>query len=161
MRVIYNEDTELVTEIERKIKENGGYCPCKVLKNVDTKCMCKKFRDQLAQGYLGECECGLYKSITTVIYLYGDPYYMTDFIHWSDYFSRKGYLVLFPSSFEGGAKTEEERANVEITHKQKIQFSDTIFIIDRYGDLEPMKEVIFEAKRLGKNIMYASETNLK
>ena len=43
-------------EIEQAIKENQGYCPCKIDKNIDTKCMCKMFREQ-EQGL---CECGLY-----------------------------------------------------------------------------------------------------
>lgn len=51
-----NEDAELVKSIRKKLKENGGYCPCSLLKNDDTKCMCKKFREMK----VGECHCGLY-----------------------------------------------------------------------------------------------------
>lgn len=54
-----NEDRELVKEIKRKLLENNGYCPCKLDKNADTKCMCKEFRDQAE----GECHCGLYVKI--------------------------------------------------------------------------------------------------
>ncbi len=49
-------------EIKNKIKEKGGYCPCKLLKNDDTKCMCKEFREQKE----GECHCGLYIKISEV-----------------------------------------------------------------------------------------------
>lgn len=52
-----NNDKELVTEIRNKIKENDGYCPCSLLKNDDTKCMCKEFRESNTRGY---CRCGLY-----------------------------------------------------------------------------------------------------
>jgi len=38
------------------VKDNDGYCPCKLQKNDDTKCMCKDFREQKE----GECDCGLY-----------------------------------------------------------------------------------------------------
>ena len=41
------------------IKENNGYCPCKVLKNEDTKCICKEFLEQKK----GIFECGLYEKI--------------------------------------------------------------------------------------------------
>ena len=41
------------------IKDNNGYCPCRLLKNEDTKCMCKEFREQEE----GECHCGLYVKI--------------------------------------------------------------------------------------------------
>lgn len=32
--------------IQDKLKANGGYCPCSIVKNADTKCMCKAFREQ-------------------------------------------------------------------------------------------------------------------
>lgn len=51
-----NSDTNLVNEIKQKLKDNGGYCPCRLVKNADTKCMCKEFRDMEE----GECHCGLY-----------------------------------------------------------------------------------------------------
>lgn len=51
-----NEDAELVKSIRKKLKENNGYCPCALLKNEDTKCMCKEFREMKT----GECHCGLY-----------------------------------------------------------------------------------------------------
>ena len=51
-----NENKTLVKEIRKKLKENDNYCPCKLVKNEDTKCMCKEFREQES----GECHCGLY-----------------------------------------------------------------------------------------------------
>ena len=55
---INNEEPELVAEILEQIKNNGGYCPCKVIHDQDTKCMCKEFREQQTSG---TCHCGLYK----------------------------------------------------------------------------------------------------
>ena len=49
-------DLELVQEIRQQLKENNGYCPCRIEKTADTKCMCKEFRE-MEQG---ECHCGLY-----------------------------------------------------------------------------------------------------
>lgn len=51
-----NEDKELVKEIMQKIKDNGGHCPCKLIKTENTKCMCKEFREQES----GWCGCNLY-----------------------------------------------------------------------------------------------------
>lgn len=51
-----NEDIELVKEIRKQLKENDGYCPCRIEKIPDNKCMCKEFREQK----IGECHCGLY-----------------------------------------------------------------------------------------------------
>lgn len=57
MKVYFNTDKELVKEIREKLKENGGYCPCRLSKTEDTKCMCKEFREQQEEGY---CHCGLF-----------------------------------------------------------------------------------------------------
>ena len=43
--------------IKELVKQNGGYCPCAIEKNEDTKCMCKDFREQETHGL---CHCGLY-----------------------------------------------------------------------------------------------------
>ena len=60
MKIKLNSDENIVKEIRQKLKDNDGYCPCKLYKNADTKCMCKDFREQSE----GECHCGLYiKSI--------------------------------------------------------------------------------------------------
>lgn len=56
MKIRSNPNRELVKEIREKLKENDGYCPCKIVKNKDTKCICKEF---IEQG-LGPCHCGLY-----------------------------------------------------------------------------------------------------
>lgn len=57
MKIKLNEDKEIVEEIKKALKENDGYCPCRIEKTPDTKCMCKEFREQKEQGY---CHCGLY-----------------------------------------------------------------------------------------------------
>lgn len=56
-KVRKNPDNTFVKEMMEKIKENDGYCPCKLEKSPDTKCMCKEFREQVTEGY---CHCGLY-----------------------------------------------------------------------------------------------------
>ena len=59
MAVKLSEDKELVQEIREKLKANEGYCPCRIEKTPDTKCMCKEFREQS----IGECHCGLYVKV--------------------------------------------------------------------------------------------------
>ena len=61
---INNEEPELVSEILEQIKSNGGYCPCKVMHNDDTKCMCKEFKEilnSIEEPIDSTCACGLYK----------------------------------------------------------------------------------------------------
>ena len=57
MKIVENPDKKIVKEIRKKLRENGGYCPCKLLKTPETKCMCKEFREQKVGGF---CHCGLY-----------------------------------------------------------------------------------------------------
>lgn len=61
MSVRLNEDKEIVSKIRAGLKEKGGYCPCKVLKTPETKCVCQEFRDQIADpNFEGYCHCMLY-----------------------------------------------------------------------------------------------------
>ncbi len=60
MRIEINSDKDLVQEIRNKIKENNGHCACAIIFDEDNKCMCKEFREQIANGIVGECHCGLY-----------------------------------------------------------------------------------------------------
>ena len=48
-------------KILQKVKENDGYCPCKIQKTSDTRCMCKEFRDKIDKREAGKCHCGLYE----------------------------------------------------------------------------------------------------
>lgn len=57
MKIKVNDDEALVTKIRKKLEETGGYCPCKLLRNEDTKCICKEFLKQETEG---PCHCGLY-----------------------------------------------------------------------------------------------------
>lgn len=59
MRVVVNSDEELVSEIRKALKENDGYCPCRLEKIPENKCMCKDFLEQKN----GLCHCGLYNKI--------------------------------------------------------------------------------------------------
>lgn len=56
MKIKLTDDIELKEKILQSLKENGGYCPCRLEKTEDTKCMCKEFREQES----GTCCCGLY-----------------------------------------------------------------------------------------------------
>lgn len=61
MKILLNPDKEAVEVLKNKMKENGGYCPCRLVHNEDTKCICKEFRDQIKDdSYEGYCHCMLY-----------------------------------------------------------------------------------------------------
>lgn len=53
--------------VAQRLKENDDYCPCKLGKSADNKCMCKEFRDTIMNMKYGNdpnatatCHCGLY-----------------------------------------------------------------------------------------------------
>ena len=63
-KVRLNENEEIVKRVKEGLKQKGGYCPCRIGKLEENKCMCKEFRDQIADPeFEGYCHCMLfYKS---------------------------------------------------------------------------------------------------
>ncbi len=60
MKIKLNENKELVATVKEGLKRTGGYCPCLLQRREDTKCMCKDFRDKVADpDYEGYCHCML------------------------------------------------------------------------------------------------------
>ena len=60
LQVKLNPDVDVVAAVQEKLKANEGFCPCSLIKNEDTKCMCKNFRETNVPG---ECHCGLFVKI--------------------------------------------------------------------------------------------------
>lgn len=61
MKIRFNEDKEIVKTIQEGLKARDGYCPCRVSKSEEYKCMCQEFKDQIADpDFEGYCHCMLY-----------------------------------------------------------------------------------------------------
>ena len=61
MKVRFNENKEVVDIVKQGLQQSGGYCPCRRERTEDTKCMCKEFREQIADPeFEGYCHCMLY-----------------------------------------------------------------------------------------------------
>ena len=61
MKIKLNPDTEIVNIVKEGLKKTGGYCPCRLEKTDDTKCMCKEFKEQISNpNFEGFCHCMLY-----------------------------------------------------------------------------------------------------
>lgn len=61
MKITLNENKEIVERIKAGLKKKDGYCPCRIERTEDNKCMCKEFRDQIADpDFEGYCHCLLY-----------------------------------------------------------------------------------------------------
>ncbi len=54
--ICLNPDKQKVEKIREALKRNDGYCPCVAERSEDTKCICKKMKEE------GQCCCGLYVS---------------------------------------------------------------------------------------------------
>ncbi|MCQ2522182.1 MAG: ferredoxin thioredoxin reductase catalytic beta chain [Lachnospiraceae bacterium] len=61
MKISVNSDEQIANVVKEGLKRTGGYCPCRVERTEDTKCMCKEFREQIADPeFEGFCHCMLY-----------------------------------------------------------------------------------------------------
>lgn len=61
MAVKLNDNAEIVAKIKEGLKRTGGYCPCRLQHTAENRCMCKEFRDQIADpNFEGFCHCMLY-----------------------------------------------------------------------------------------------------
>lgn len=61
MKITFNEDKEFVEKIREGLKKKGGYCPCRIQNIEDNVCMCREFREQIADpDFEGYCHCRLY-----------------------------------------------------------------------------------------------------
>ena len=61
MKIRLNEYVETVKIIQEGLKAKDGYCPCRVGKRPEFKCMCQEFRNQIADPeFEGLCHCKLY-----------------------------------------------------------------------------------------------------
>ncbi len=61
MKIKFNDNKEIVDSIKEGLKMTGGYCPCKLDHSEENKCICKEFREQMAdENFEGYCHCMLY-----------------------------------------------------------------------------------------------------
>ncbi len=61
MAIKLNPNKEVVDKIKEGLKRTGGYCPCRIERIEENKCICKEFKSQIADpNYEGFCHCMLY-----------------------------------------------------------------------------------------------------
>lgn len=61
LAVKLNPDKEVVKTVKEGLKRTGGYCPCRIQRTEDYKCVCREFREQIADpDFEGFCHCMLY-----------------------------------------------------------------------------------------------------
>lgn len=61
VKITLNPDQEIVRTVREGLKRTGGYCPCRLERTEDTKCMCREFKEQINDpNFQGYCHCMLY-----------------------------------------------------------------------------------------------------
>ena len=58
MKITLNPDENVVKTVREGLERTGGYCPCRLERTEENKCMCQEFREQIQdpefEGY-GHC----------------------------------------------------------------------------------------------------------
>ena len=61
MKITVNPDAAVVASVKEGLKKTGGYCPCRLQRTEENKCICKEFREQMKDpDFEGFCHCMLY-----------------------------------------------------------------------------------------------------
>ena len=65
MKIKLSDDKELIEEIDKQLDRNlelygERYCPCAIVHDKDSICMCKIFREEIEEG---SCPCGKYVKV--------------------------------------------------------------------------------------------------
>ena len=61
MKIRLNDDAQVVAKVKAGLERTGGYCPCRLQRTEDNKCMCREFREQIRDpNFEGFCHCMLY-----------------------------------------------------------------------------------------------------
>ena len=60
-KIELNPDAEVVKTVKDGLKMTGGYCPCRIQRTEENKCICEEFRRQMEDpDFEGFCHCLLY-----------------------------------------------------------------------------------------------------
>ena len=61
MAIRLNDNELVVKTVKEGLKRTGGYCPCRMERTEENKCICREFRAQMADpNFEGYCHCMLY-----------------------------------------------------------------------------------------------------
>jgi ferredoxin-thioredoxin reductase catalytic subunit len=61
LKILFNENEEIVRTVKAGLERTGGYCPCRLERKEEYKCMCDEFKQQIKDpDFEGYCHCMLY-----------------------------------------------------------------------------------------------------
>ena len=60
-QITLNPDAEVVRTVREGLQHTAGYCPCRLERTEENRCMCREFREQIDDpNFEGYCHCMLY-----------------------------------------------------------------------------------------------------
>ena len=60
-QITLNPDAEVVRTVREGLQHTGGYCPCRLERTEENRCMWREFREQIDDpDFEGYCHCMLY-----------------------------------------------------------------------------------------------------
>ena len=60
-KIRLNDDRETVMRVKEGLERTGGFCPCRVERKPEYKCICDEFKAQIQDpNFEGYCHCRLY-----------------------------------------------------------------------------------------------------
>lgn len=151
-----NPDKELFDEISVAIKDNDNYCCCAIVKEEDTKCMCKGFREFEGTGF---CHCGRYVKIkkTATIAIISSIEDSDRAEQIADSLTAQGFITLTPR-YGDVMNYLEHKSTFDELQKVKIHSADLVFVVNPNVDtMIFLEELIYWAEELKKKIIYEYE----
>ena len=161
LKIKKNPSYDEYSSVAKAIKENNGYCCCKLAHIPDNLCICKEFAEQEEYGF---CECGRYYKTPEfpIITLCGSTRFKDEFLKAQKELTLAGWIVLSVGLFgHAGDKEvweEDTKEFLDNLHKSKIEMSDAIYVINKDGYIgESTRSEIEWARKLYKQIIYMEE----
>ena len=152
--IFKNPFEEEYNEITEAVKINENYCPCMPVKNEDTKCMCKEFRDSKETDF---CHCGRFYKVKnyTTLALLGDTSEDERTINYMDWYERLTHqdFIIFgiPINFYDVQCGSERQFNL---YKSIIAKADALIVLGHDQKIYPMvKDLIEWASSIGKKVL--------
>ena len=149
-----NPNEDALKEIVDAVDANDGYCPCALVRDDDTKCMCKEFRDNEDTDF---CHCGRFYKVRDyeTIALVGDTSEdedMINFGNWIEKLSFQDFIVMgIAINLYDPLFNHEKRKNL---YKSIIAKSDVVVIL---GHSQEITDIVIElidwANAIGKKVL--------
>lgn len=155
-----NPNTDSFKVISDAVKQNDNYCCCAIVKDEDTKCMCKNFREQTESGF---CHCGRFLKVKDypIITILCHPLDTVSADKLAENLVPQGFIVLTPHYGSEGWYSKKKITFDEVQRTQ-IYMADVVYVMNSNPEaIEFLENDIFWAEELQKKIIYEITEEVK